>query len=356
VENKLMLKINILFFELTKGLETDVFPPNYEQQIADLEKEIESADLSPETKHLMKCHHSDSQFHFASRGELNLFSEVKLKDQQGQPMPMMERVKRITTYIHMITESDKTVFAAYLYGRDQNHPLLKASAAHQMGQHFFAQRMNLFMMGRLHEMAKDKAKFIESFELSQNYSLIAYNEFIQLNLFHTAHEALSIAYEINLLCIHITGTRIGQKKPEELLNILREIEAAYELQPFESRLTKLLEKMKQRSPMRKPLRDQTDEEIHILAKVMQKAHQLPDDRLPNIIQDMHMVRKFEQEVTNPNLMMRQDMAHAKEPATHYASLPEYAICHRTLDLETPPSSDINWLLTQFSTILKKQDD
>jgi hypothetical protein len=357
LENKLTLKINILFFELLKGMETDDFPSNYEDQVASLHKEIDAANIVEYKKHLLRCHHADSQFHFAHRGEINLYGEVKLKDELNNPMPMAERASRVMRYINLINEADKAVYEAYLFGRDNELPLLQATAAHQMGQHFFARRSSLLMLREQDKMPQDKAKLVEMFERNQNYSLIAYGLFLKLNTFQNAHEALGIAYEINQLCIHLTQTPVGEKTPDELMVILKQIEETFDLLPFESGMTRMIETLRKRANHDgKHFRDKSDEELEDMASKILNGYNLPADRLPNLVHDMHMLRKFEQSVTNSDVSMLQDLRHTQRASTHYASLPLYILRHQKLGIETKPSSDINWLLGQFSTILKKNND
>lgn len=247
LENKLNFKINILYFELIKGMETGQFPPNYEKQITELQAEIEAAVIPEGIKHMLRCHNADSQYHFAVRGEAALYQEVKYREAMGMPVPMFEKAARAVHFMKMIEVSDQIVYAAFLYAREHQDARLLASAAHQMGQHFFARSINLIMIEDRNKVAQDKAHVIALYDRNQYYSLLAYNEFLKLNMFQNAHEALAVAYEINQICIYLSGTAIGPNTPEEMLTILREIEAQFDLLPFESGMDKFAENAQNKS-------------------------------------------------------------------------------------------------------------
>lgn len=241
--NKLNLKINILFFELIKGMESGKFADDFEKQVTALQQEIEAADVPEDEKQMLRCHHADSQYHFAVRGEAALYREVKFKEAMGCPMPISEKQRRAFHIFKLIEESDKAVYDAFQYGKDKHIPLLLASAAFHMGQHFFARRVNLMMIPEQDKVPQDKAHVIEVFDRNQYYSLVAYNAFRELNMFQNAHEALSNAYEINQMCIFLTETSIGPQKSPELLTIIRQIEESFDLPPFQSQMDEWAKKL-----------------------------------------------------------------------------------------------------------------
>ncbi|PSL31714.1 hypothetical protein CLV42_1046 [Chitinophaga ginsengisoli] len=51
--------------------------------------------------------------------------------------------------------------------------------------------------------------------------------------------------------------------------------------------------------------------------------------------------------------MLQNMLHTQQFETHYTAPPKYVLHHKGLNIQTQESSDIEWLLAQYSTILKK---
>lgn len=242
--NKLNLKINILFFELIKGLESGQFADDFEKQVTTLGQEIELADVPEEEKQMLRCHHADSQFHFAVRAEAALYREFKFKDAMGCPMPMPEKQRRAFHIFKLIEDAEKAVHDAFWYAKEKKDMLLMASAAFHMGQHFFARQVNLLMIAEEDKDPQDKAKVAELFERNQYYSLLAYNEFRNLNMFQNAHESLCTGYEINQMCIFLTEKSIGPNKSAELLTIIRQIEESFDLPPFQSKMDEWAIKLK----------------------------------------------------------------------------------------------------------------
>ncbi|QXV63989.1 DUF4365 domain-containing protein [Mucilaginibacter sp. 21P] len=101
--NKLHLKINMLFFELIKGMENGKLADDIEKQVTSLGQEIEAADVAEDEKQILRCHHADSQFHFAVRAEAALYREVSFKEAMGCPMPVAE-IQRRGLDLHQLIE------------------------------------------------------------------------------------------------------------------------------------------------------------------------------------------------------------------------------------------------------------
>ena len=139
---------------------------------------------------------------------------------------------------------------------------------------------------------KDKQQTALRYERNQKYCFIASNEFISHYMFQNAHEALSLSYEIKKLALHDTGIEIGPKSSEELLSIIREIEKEYDLSPFQSITDNLIKPRKTDLKPNEILLNASENQLKVFAKSLIEAHELPIDRLQNILHCLKMSKRF----------------------------------------------------------------
>ncbi|MEJ7691573.1 DUF4365 domain-containing protein [Daejeonella sp.] len=355
IENQLTLEINIVFFDLITNLENRDLIHNdlIKQRIGSLLHKIESVQIPEPKKHLLKIYHSENQHTFAINTYLNYYTRFKTKEGLQMPVPMAERIFYAQLTLELTSAAVETAFKAYHYANTNDLGLLKAYAAHHLAKYFFTFSSTMqIVKDEDNPAVNDIQKQIDRYENNQNFSLIAYNQFLELGMYQNAHEALCTAYEILNLCQRATGKNIGPRPAKNLLQIIAEIEYQHDLQPFESAVDRIFSDMARRQLGDKaPLKDATDQEIIYYAERILEGYDLPEDRLPSIIHDMKMHREFEKRCTNPNIQMLQDMRHMDDQRTFYRVPPNYVLWHKTLDIHTRPSIDIEVLLKEFETIL-----
>jgi len=354
VENRLTLQINMLYFELVGLVEADNFPAEFRKRIIELGNNIETADIDTQKKHLLRIFHSETQHNFAVQKFIHDYQRLKLKEDLQIPVTIRERLDKATETLSLTNPAVEAVANAYNYAMEGGYDLLKAMAAQHAARLFFSLRSALLLVRVNDVMPADKESQSAVFDRHHQLSLLAYNQFLKLNMFQNAHEALQVAYEIQKINLFKNEIQIGPETPERLLTIIREIEMAYDLPHFESAIDSMIETLNQvKEPSKAPLIGKTDDEIIFLATQVLNAYQLPAERLVNLVHDMKMVRTFEERCTNPDIEMLQNMLHTQRYETHYASLPKYILRHKQLNIQTQESSDIDWLLEQYSTILNK---
>lgn len=349
LENQLTIDVNVLWFEFTTSVGEKNSKDSFQQKIDKLYQEIEVADLPVEKKHLLKIYHSETKHAYATESFLTYYTNYKIKESLKIDVPVLERARHATNTIRLTNEAVQTVGSAYLYARENELQLLKATAAQYLGKFFFTHRSALELIPTEDKMQPDPDKVVNDYTVNQNYSLIAFNEFLDLQMFQNAHEALCTAYDIQQLGFQICGSLVGQKKPEELLKIIREIEARFDFQPFEPTMAKISSVNKDKKS--DVLKNASESDLEDFARFALEGFDLPEERLPNIVHELRTLKIFDEKCTNPNIEILQNLLHTASFKTHYASPPTFILRHKTTGVETKPSTDIYELLDEFSTIL-----
>jgi len=352
IENQLTIEVNILWFKFMTRVEDRDLSIDMQLEIDQLLVSIENADLSEEKRHLLKVYHSETQHAFAIEKFLKFYTQFKIKESLKIKIPAEERAASALQTILTTNAAMKTVFDAYNYAEEKGQNLLKATAALQLGKHFFSLHSALQLMDGGDLVEPDKDKLVMTYTINQNYCFIALNEFIDLYMFQNAREALSTAYDIQQLGYKLTDRYVGPRTPESLMKIIREIESKYDFHPFESAMEKVSSIVENRGEEKDFLKNATDVDLDFFANSLLEAYSLPEDRLQNILHDLRMVKTFEERCDNPNVLLLQDLRHTESFNTHYAQPPLYILRHAKLNVDSKPSSDIEVLLNEFSTILR----
>lgn len=352
VENQLIIDINIVFFELTSNVIEDKFKPELLDRISSLMQRIENADLTDEKKHQLKVFHSENQHNFAIRTFINAYNNFKFKESLNLVVPQFERIQCGIQTNLLTNAAEEAVRKAYYFSVENKRPLLRASAAHQLAKNFLSLRSTLSMVASEDKMAIDLDKMTEMYFDYHNLALIGYNGFLDLQMFQNSHEALITAYEIQQLCLLASGNLVGSLSPEDILNIVREIELTYDFRPFESSIPNLaLFHVEEKQEPTTILLNLNDEMIENMAKKLLKAYGLPKNRLINIINSLKIMKIFHQKCTNPNIELLEDVRHTHNFSTKYTITPPFMLRDKKSNRQTRPSTDIEVLLKEFSDII-----
>lgn len=187
-----------------------------------------------------------------------------------------------------------------------------------------------------------------------NQSIEAYSVFLSLNLLKDAHQTLSNIFELQTLFQLLYGLPLGNHSLEELQNILRGIEKEAGIPTFESAVRPAYEGMMKRldEPSFK-LMDIPENQLNAFAVRYLQMIELPPDRLPYLLADMHAQRLFEHECENETIEMLVHNQHLTDKATAYAGPLSYMLRDKVSGFISPPSQDMKKLLEAFRGIIKK---
>ncbi len=352
IENRLLIRINSLYFELNNRAQNGQFEISDKAQIEELTMEISNSDLSDEQRHLLLVYQAENINAFALEAFLHFNSSYQLSLHLKIEIPVDLRVALARLSTDMMVQATTLARAAYQFAEQNGLFMLQASAAHNLGKFFFQTRYYL-MMQRVEDQPGTQEEYIKGYRGSYTYSVIAYNHFMKLYMQQNAHQAVTNAYELHYMCAQIHKIGIGTKTTDELMSIIRKLEADNEFQPFTSSAEFIIKALAEKGTKNKGLGDLSDEEIYTLAKDALRVYDLPEDRLPNMIAEMEAIRLFDQRCKNPQIELLTNNSHLADKATKYAHPPSFILSHKQLHFQTPPSNDIESLLELHKHLLNQ---
>lgn len=343
-DNNLLIKINTLWFRFLSNnnhRSADKVTQLDTSHLDDLLKEIENSTIEIKQKHLYKIYLYQTYHAMAIEYFLNTFVDMKLKESLGVEEAVEKRLQIAQKILGIISDSNQTIFDAYKYA-DDNFKLLKATAAQALCQNFLAFRTAIFSVDY-----EEDLNFNHTVQYERNYDfgVLAYSIFLELGLYQNAYEALAQIKELVELCEITEGVLIGTKTKEEFETVIYQMQEKYGFKPFVSSVRPIA--------LGKETKDSKVFDDVILrqhAEKIRALYNLPQDRTENIFLDLKTLQTFELKNTNPQIELLQDIRHTFSPETHHAT-PLFILRHKTTGIETKPSSDIEFLLDQFSTIL-----
>lgn len=351
-ENQLIVRINKLFFKLNEAALSGILEIEVKDQIDDLTNTINTASLTDDQKHLMLVYHAENIHAFALEAFLHFNSSYKMSQSLNIEVPVNVRTAFARLSVSMLLEAQMLAFEAFQFSVKNEFYLLKASAAHNLGKFFYQTQYYLLMQGIDDEPKKDESKITE-YRKNFAFSATAYNQFRQLQMQQNAHEALTNAYELKMLCKGMHFEDIGTATAEELLAGISALEQENHLPNFQSSALLLLESIVNRkSSTPTSIPQLTDEAITQMAQQALYLYKLPQERLVNMIAELKAIQLFESTCKNINIQLLTNNAHMQSKNTQYAYPPSFVLSHKQLQYQTPPNNDIHKLLEEFKHLLK----
>lgn len=347
-ENRLLIRINTLWFSFLNDNKTNDL--NLDSlKIEDLLEDIESSSMELNTKHLYRVFIHQTYHLMAVDHFLKNHVDIKLKESLGIPVSLNHRVGVANKILNIIDKNAKATFAAYEHA-GENYKLLKATAAEALCKNFLSFRSAVFSVDY---DESSNVNDIPQYEANYNFAVYAYTIFLELGLYQNAYETICSIKELVELCELVHNRIIGTKTNDELSTIIQQMQDRFGFKIFVSSISKIAE-----SKQKKKLDDSKEEFMEMSeeilldhAKKILNAYQLPKNRLDNIFLSLKTLQTFEVKNSNPNIELLENLQHTQSKATLYATTPLFILKHKITGIETKPSSDIQYLLDQFSTIL-----
>ena len=353
VENKLVVKINRLYFELNERALAGNFEIEVKNEIDALTLQINQAQLTQDQKHLLLVYHAENINSFALESFLHFNSNFQLSQSLQIEVPMHTRVALAKFSTDMMQQAIHLALDAYRFAESNEFFLLKATAAHNLGKFFFQTKYYLLMQG-IKDDPDHNTESITDYRRYYAFSVTAYNHFMKLHMQQSAHEAVANAYELQSLCLKLHSFQLGNKTGAELMSMIRSLENANSLTAFDSAadlITKVLEKRKSATATR--FAAITDEEIRKLAMDALNLYNLSEDRLPNMITEIKAMRVFDAQCKNPDIDLLTNNMHLNTPESRYAMPPVFVLQDKQSKFQTPPDNEIDRLLRKFKHLLDK---
>lgn len=351
--NSLVLKINVLYMA---AIATTDSSQNKHFDVADVEalfSEIEAAPLGEADKVLLKLYNSDALQIYASNIYLQQGTNFKLREQAGRAPSEQERMAGFETLMGWLQKAGQHAYQAYHYARDNGNTRLLAYAQQYISRFFLSLEFDRLML-TIDEPQELDADTTAQYEKHLGLAGEAYNNFVDLKMGQDAHRTVGIIYDLQFIYTARFDQPLGNKPITETKDLLRRIEQAHDIPPFESAVEQGYQGMMAtlQQAQGRVWADMSEEQVNAFAQMVMMTHDLPPERLPNVLADIQNHRLFEAACQDKAIVMLQNNDHLHNPGTAYAEVPNYILVNRITEVETSPFQDVREVLDQLTTTLK----
>jgi hypothetical protein len=294
-------------------------------QIETTETEIRGALIEEQARRILLLYLAGEKYQLG----VNLFAHdaarYRIRAKTVGVEPLAERVVQAQRVLRIMESAIGIVQeVANSISDDPEQKALQAHVYYRLASMFFSFAMQDLMLGENITPTKEQR---ELYQLKYQQAISAYNFFVERQDLDEAFSALSTAYEIRAIHNHIFDDKIAIPPKEELLDRLSQLSSKARHGPFESIIETYLNKTLPKQEALKGKRDFSGlgpEQIDHFARTFAAAHDLPEERIQNIIADALANKKFDEVIGNPNAALLQTLKHTMSPTTMYASPMDYA--------------------------------
>lgn len=349
--NNLTIDINLIYSKFTDG---SVVDENILVAIYEVLAKIEEASIAGRDRNILKLLNLENLHNYGTGLYLKDGSRFKLQQKMGLRVPMSDRLKRVNAIARILNDATDQTHAILKGAIEENDQLVIAYASYYEARFFFMKNFQTMM---LDPVEARKSSFAESdlFENNLNFCYHAVTLFFELSMFHEAHQSLSCALDILNLYWVLFDKGIGPKTLVEVTTDLRNLELTSGLQHYESIVESSYKSLRSESTqVSRPWSPVPDDKVQQYAQIVLDAYGIPQDRLVNIVSDIKAYKTFEQQCSNPDLVLLQDLSHLRSLSTTYSDPPVYVIKSTKTGIKSKRSTNVNELLDLYGDLIKKK--
>lgn len=348
--NTLTLEINIIYSKFM-GENEDRISETLLSSINEVFSKIDQSDLSETDKKLLKLFNLENLHNYGTGLYLRDAGKFKVQSKLGIAIPMSERLTRVKAILHVLNAATIQTHDILKESMESSNKIVTAFASFYKARFFFTTQFHTMML-KADEETKAEEKTTALYANTLNFCYQSVGMFIELSMWHEAHQSLCCAYDLQHLHRVLYGSDVGVRSIQEVEETMRSIEAQTGIRPYESIVESTYRDLFFREGSDKTWGSVPDDQVEKYARITLEAYGFPEERLVHIIADINAHKTFYRECTNTDLELLQDLTHTLRKETTYATAPIFIIRSKKTGIESKRSTDINEILDQFSTLLK----
>jgi hypothetical protein len=344
--NYLLLKINLIYTKITSLFQSkSELLPASKLELLQIFEEIQKSSIDVRHKHILLIFHAENFQGYAFKEFIQKIGDFKIKEKIGIKVSDHFKIKVIKEIFELINIPSKYYYEAYNYAKNNEDKLLMSYSLMNISGNFYLFNLNAILINnwKIPISIDDKKHYQRNF----NNAFLAYNLFIELNLFNDAHRSLTFAYEIKKLFELISNLKLDGVSFNEIKNLLNNIESQTGIKKFES-LTEINYNQKD---IKFSFKDINDEDELSFAQSLLRASDLPENRLNYILSDIRAHKLFYKKCSNVNIQLLQDVRHLQYKETTYASPLKYILLNKKTGFKSLPYYNIEKLLEDYNSFL-----
>ena len=340
--NQLSIRMNIQTLEIQQLIQEWSFDEEIIRKLLALLSEIDNLVDDPEQQMLVKVWQCGTISSYVSAYHLELLRSVKLRSLLNLPAfdNSLRKLNPLILETYIICQK------AYQLGINKNNQLLLAFASHQLGAFFVDQQFNLFLVG----IQLEKALINPSYTQHLSFLESANRAFRELDRNWEVYLTLSKLYELTLLYTYEFGESLPSTSAEEFQIQLVELAKEQGYPPYISPIPDAQQRIGAILNGEDQPKVDDEQAMEARARLLQSAHNLPDDRYPNLLISVKNQYLFK----NANVASEWQMEEVSElppsPDTLFLEPSSYILRHKATGMTTPPSRNLHRVMKDLGLI------
>lgn len=334
-DNILNIDINIKALELSEKIGKLTNNDNILIEIENIFKEIENITKSKEQKHFQKIFLSENLIHVLTSLYSDYLNDKKLLGNFQISNSNRWHEKEIKRILNSFSRVINNINNSFEYANSENHKLMKAHALHKLAVAYFSINLPSFINNE--NPSIENAKKI--LKTSLDYTINAYNLFIEINVFHQAYLAITLAYDIYRLSEEWLNYKLDNIT--SLSDIKNQIQN-FSNYTFYRQFNSVIDEMSNETIKKTSLKHLDDDDLDRLADKIIKVNDLPIQRKLNLLNELKSYRYFENNCTNKDLILLTNQTAIGDLA--YSTQTKYEIKSSTTNIVYSRGYDIQEML------------
>lgn len=353
--NTLTIEINMIYIRFIDRRDNSVDQAML-TTINEVFPKIDAADLSKTDKMLLKLFNLENLHNYGANLFLRDAGRFKVQQQLKIHVPMEERLARLKAVLIAVNTATIQTDEILKDSVKADDKIVAAFASYYRGRFFFHTQFNSMMLtvGEENPHVEDKAQMKSLYANILSSTYYSVDLFDELSMLHEAYLSLCCAYELNTLYRLIHNDTVGEISLEQIEARMEQLERTTGIHKYQPIVEKTFTAISWSAEnIGSKWSDVSDDDAEKYAKIALEAFGLPEERLANIVTEVNAHRMFDTKCENPDLELIVDLRHTLSKETHYAWPPVFMIQSKKSGFTTTASQNIDIVLDQVSTILKR---
>lgn len=338
--DSLMLKINILYFELAMIKALEPMPLQLGEEIQKLFAAIEEARIDELPKQYMKLWNADNLERWIGHFRNEVFAELQMRENMGVPVPLEERLEKAQRLVNVHDMFYYLINNVDRYAKQNNNVLLQAHTIKLLIRFELSFEIDQISHDRP-AVEEREPKISKWLELAGG----AFNTFLYNSLYHDAYQML--LYQIDLYYVGVD--RYGFNEEFDIDGLLATKQSMEKELEFDGGLsvTALLARKQEKVDKgysMEFLSGLNDGQLNTLAEIMMQSGKFPLAQKEHIVKQMKSYQLFNARCTNPNIVVVESLI---PDTTAYAQPMKFVLKNTVTNMVSLPDTNMDKLLTSW---------
>jgi mRNA-degrading endonuclease YafQ of YafQ-DinJ toxin-antitoxin module len=350
LENKLILKLNILSYKLLNDAEFSTDYKDLSKEAFDFFETLETASVEIQKRYSMMMSHVQNIILYESKISTISLGRLAIKERPLELNLNKERFEILQETERVFDKLRRIIVKCLLFARSNEDHLLEATASFKLGMLTYSREFTRLIFTFQNPSIEEELKLAYQLLLAAAYrfrELSLLNDYrLSLAAAHELAEISRIKYKLSLSTVEET---------ESIIKVINSItnKMGLEEEFDDTKIQNMWNKYQEilNTPEDQMISELSEDQIHKYGLEILKAIELPNDRLENIKRDLRASSVFHKVVGDSDTYILLNDNSARRNTSEYYKYPsEYIILNKKTQMQTLPNTDIEYLLKQLNLI------